>query len=304
MTPLVQLLIAVAALLLLPASFMATIWRKRSDDPVAWLLTTLYTGVYIAHLFVAGAWDVVGYPLRYLLPLVYAIVVIRSYRQVRTQPRRRQGGLQRWVDGFVLLVFVCFLGLGLWGFRYDDAPVELAVPFEQGRYIVRQGGNSPLLNYHNPYPPQRYALDITALNAAGLRAAGLYPSELDRYAIFGKTVTSPCDGEVTAAVDGYPDLNPPAADPDNPPGNHVIIHCHGVNVVLAHLQQHSVAVAAGDRVVVGQMLGNVGNSGNTSEPHLHLHAVRAAEKDAHNGEGVPIRFNGRFLVRNAIITVR
>jgi murein DD-endopeptidase MepM/ murein hydrolase activator NlpD len=60
------------------------------------------------------------------------------------------------------------------------------------------------------------------------------------------------------------------------------------------MQQGSVAVAEGDVVREGQLLGTVGNSGNTSEPHLHIHA----EKD---GEGVPIRFGGRFLVRNNLM---
>jgi hypothetical protein len=63
-------------------------------------------------------------------------------------------------------------------------------------------------------------------------------------------------------------------------------------VELAHLQRRSVRVAAGDPVTAGTPLGLVGNSGNTSEPHLHVHA----ETDA--GEGVPMTFEGRFLIRN------
>ncbi|WP_082415822.1 peptidoglycan DD-metalloendopeptidase family protein [Numidum massiliense] len=46
---------------------------------------------------------------------------------------------------------------------------------------------------------------------------------------------------------------------------------------------------------VGQFIGHVGNSGNTSEPHLHIYAEKA-------GKEVPIRFEGRFLVRNSLIT--
>ena len=55
----------------------------------------------------------------------------------------------------------------------------------------------------------------------------------------------------------------------------------------------SVAVDEGDRVAVGDRLGAVGNSGNTTEPHLHIHAV-----DATKGMGVPISFDGRVPVRN------
>jgi murein DD-endopeptidase MepM/ murein hydrolase activator NlpD len=58
-------------------------------------------------------------------------------------------------------------------------------------------------------------------------------------------------------------------------------------------------------VQVGDMLGQVGNSGNTSQPHLHLHAERGGAADQIlTGEGVPIEFEGRFLVRNSLFTGR
>ncbi|MEZ7171746.1 M23 family metallopeptidase [Sporosarcina sp. OR05] len=63
---------------------------------------------------------------------------------------------------------------------------------------------------------------------------------------------------------------------------------------MAHMKEGSVAVAKGDTVTTGQLLGKVGNSGNTSEPHLHIHA----ELD---GKGVPLTFDGRFLVRNQLV---
>lgn len=59
------------------------------------------------------------------------------------------------------------------------------------------------------------------------------------------------------------------------------------------MQKGSIVVKEGDEIKTGQALGKVGNSGNTSEPHLHIHA----EKD---GLGVPITFNNRFLVRNSV----
>jgi hypothetical protein len=74
-----------------------------------------------------------------------------------------------------------------------------------------------------------------------------------------------------------------------------------VDVELAHLRQGSVAVEAGARVREDEVLGKVGNTGNTSEPHLQVHAVRTGSGTTHDGEGVPIRFDGRFLVRNSLI---
>lgn len=60
------------------------------------------------------------------------------------------------------------------------------------------------------------------------------------------------------------------------------------------MKKGSIVVAEGEEVKTGQLLGKVGNSGNTSEPHLHIHA----EKD---GKGIPITFNDRFLVRNNLV---
>jgi murein DD-endopeptidase MepM/ murein hydrolase activator NlpD len=106
-------------------------------------------------------------------------------------------------------------------------------------------------------------------------------------------VVSPCDGAVLAAQDGLPDQAPPQADPDNPAGNHVVLACGGLRIELAHLAAGSVAVAPGDRVRSGDRLGAVGNSGNTSEPHLHIHAV-----DAATGQAAPVTLAGTTPARN------
>ncbi len=74
-------------------------------------------------------------------------------------------------------------------------------------------------------------------------------------------------------------------------------------VVLAHLMKGSISVVEGDYVRAGAPLGRVGNSGNTTEPHLHIHAVRGSTPDSILvSEGVPILFGGRFPVRNRVIS--
>ena len=70
---------------------------------------------------------------------------------------------------------------------------------------------------------------------------------------------------------------------------------------LAHMKQFSVLVSAGDTVTAGEPLGRVGNSGNTSEPHLHIHAERGGEAGRLlNGEAVPMTFDGQYLVRGDV----
>jgi hypothetical protein len=75
-----------------------------------------------------------------------------------------------------------------------------------------------------------------------------------------------------------------------------------VNLLLAHLQNGSVAVKIGHRISAGQLIGKVGNSGNTSEPHLHIHAQKQVTKGSGSTWApVPIRFGSRWLVRNSVV---
>lgn len=91
------------------------------------------------------------------------------------------------------------------------------------------------------------------------------------------------------ATDGLSDNKPGVMDRDHPTGNHVILdHGNGEFSFLAHLKQGSVAVKVGDRVKPGDKLGLCGNSGNTSEPHLHYHLQTTAKFGA--GEGLPAQF--------------
>jgi hypothetical protein len=176
-----------------------------------------------------------------------------------------------------------------------DRPRDLALPLAQGRFVVAQGGSVRLLNHHSGHREQNFAADITAIGSLGYRAAGLLPGDLDRYVIFGAPVVSPCAGRVVSARDGLRDHTPPRSDPDVPAGNSVVIDCGGIHVVLAHLRQGSVAVEEGQQLAAGDAIATVGNSGNTTEPHLHVHAF-----DPASGQGVPVSFDGRFPVRNRL----
>jgi hypothetical protein len=161
--------------------------------------------------------------------------------------------------------------------------------------MIGQGGANPLLNHHFSHRSQRHAADITAVNAAGFRASGLLPDDLKSYVIFDAVVVSPCDGVVVSAENDLPDLTPPNADPVNPVGNHLTIACDGIEIELAHLRKGGVTVGKGDAVAARQRVARVGNSGNTTEPHLHIHAVEPS-----SGEGVPMTFNGRAPIRSSM----
>jgi len=298
-----QIFLIVSTLVLLPTYLIVSLGRTRETSRGTWLLKVLSTGTFLLFMFVAGRWDWLSYYIRYLILLLFIAAAVTSYRRIAPQPLL--GGMDRswwWRNSgslASLLLSAVLLGWALLGYAYAASPVLLAFPLEHGWYYVGQGGNTILVNYHNSSRAQRYAADITELNAWGARAQGVHPDVLERYNIFGRSVHSPCDGTISARVDGFPAHIPPAADRRNPAGNHVVIACKGVDVLLAHLQARSLLVAPGDVVSAGQPLGRVGNSGNTSEPHLHIHAVRAGSGGPLEGDGVPILFDGTFAVRNA-----
>lgn len=119
--------------------------------------------------------------------------------------------------------------------------------------------------------------------------------------IFGDTIHSPCPGEVIEIQDGVPDHEPFEYDSDSGGGNQVVLDCDGLEVALLHMMEGSVRVEPGDRLAAGDPLGRVGNSGFSVQPHLHVQASRNAGADATASRvGVPIRFGGRFLVRNDV----
>ncbi|AMA73090.1 hypothetical protein ACH33_09590 [Aneurinibacillus sp. XH2] len=196
----------------------------------------------------------------------------------------------------LLLVFGIYNTFVFSSYVTGKKAIELSFPLHKGTYYVLQGGNHVQMNNHNAYPSQKYALDIVKLNTLGMRSNGIYPKQLDRYMIYGDEVISPCTGKVLKVRNDAPDLMPPDMDSERPEGNYVALVCENEEAVIymAHMQEGSVAVKEGEVVQEGQPIGRVGNSGNAAEPHLHIHA----EKD---GEGIPIKFNGKFLVRNNII---
>lgn len=288
--------------ILLPAILLIGLGRERFVDRKQWLWQVLAIGAVFLFLFLTARWDATSYYLRFVWPLLLVAAAFSGYRRIA--PTGRRPGA--WGLAVNRVLFLVFLGLSLAALRGYVAPqpaLQLAQPLKAGTYYVGGGGNARLINNHQAHPSQRFALDIVRLHGHGNRANGLAPAALDRYAIFGDTVYSPCAGPVVLAVDGLADLRPPERDRSNLAGNHVVLACGGAKVVLAHLKQGSIAVAAGAVVQVGDVLGQVGNSGNTSQPHLHLHAERGgADNEILTGEGVPIELQGRFLVRNSLFS--
>ena len=152
---------------------------------------------------------------------------------------------------------------------------KLILPFK-GEWLVVWGGDTPAQNQHQDAPNQRFAFDILKMDASGKTHQGDGSKNEDYYA-FGQEIIAPADGVVTYAVDGIRDNKPGEMNRMYVPGNLVIIkHADGEFSLFAHFKQNSVRVKVGDKISKGQTIGLCGNSGNSSEPHLHFQVQNTA----------------------------
>jgi len=126
---------------------------------------------------------------------------------------------------------------------------------------------------------QRFASDWMRLDDHGRLVHG-DPADVHSYAAYGADVLAVADGVVVETLNTLDDQLPPnLPDPktitlENVEGNHVVLDLgHGVFAFYAHLQKGSVTVKPGERVTRGRVLGKLGNSGNSSAPHLHFHVM-------------------------------
>ena len=144
-------------------------------------------------------------------------------------------------------------------------------------------------NHHAIAVDQRYAYDfLIKKNGTSFRNKGLRNED---YYCFNKEIFAPGSGIV---VDLIKDIKENKIG-DMPPnsGNRIIIdHKNGEYSVLAHFKQNSIVVNLGDTVKSGQYLGLCGNSGHSSEPHLHYHMQNTPVM--FEGEGFPIQFVSYF----------
>ncbi len=124
---------------------------------------------------------------------------------------------------------------------------------------------------------QRFAIDWVRIRNEGKTFQGDEKDNKNYYA-YGSDALAVADGVVTEVKDGIPE-NVPGINSRAVPitletvgGNHVILDIGGGHFAFyAHLQPGSLRVKLGDKVRRGQVVGLVGNSGNSTEPHLHFH---------------------------------
>lgn len=294
-----------------PIVIFLLVVRSRPISRIDAGLTVAAVAAPFMFLWLAGRWHLASTWIRPTLPVAVVVVAALSWRRSRKLPRYAANGARTWILRTVKIALILFVSVrtaaALNGFRVGEATVALEFPLRDGRFHVGQGGSTAAVNYHVVNRTQRFALDIVKLTEWGNRASRLRPRNLEEYASYGASVHAPCAGRIENVEGTIPDnVTMTERDRARPAGNYILLRCDGtdVDVLMAHLQAGSVRATKGEHVRAGTHVAAIGNSGNSTEPHLHIHAKRGGSPESGlEGEGVPIAFDGRFLVRNARVTV-
>lgn len=176
--------------------------------------------------------------------------------------------------------------------KLEKNKTKLILPFKE-EWTVMWGGDTKELNYHVESEAQKNAFDLIITDKKGKSYKTDKKTNEDYYA-FGKDIIAPCDGEIVLAVDGIKDNVPGILNPIYIPGNTVIIKTtNNEYLFFAHLKQHSIVVKQGQKVKQGQLLGLCGNSGNSSEAHLHFHIQNV--EDMNSATGVKCYFENIII---------
>jgi hypothetical protein len=182
---------------------------------------------------------------------------------------------------------------------HDPVPM-LSSPFDDGEWYAGSGPSNFSVHRRSlmslqggVFDAQRFAIDWGLIGKNGDTKHD-DTSKNENYWCYGQPVHAVADGEVSEVVDRYPD-NQPGVLPkevtvESASGNHVILKIgEGQYVLFAHLKTGSVRVHTGDRIKRGDVIGQVGNSGNSSGSHLHLHVMDRNSPLA--SEGIPFVFD-------------
>lgn len=289
-------------IILLPLLLIAWLSFSKVQSKSEWLLRLLFVASIVLICYRIGTWSMTSYYMRFVIAALFLGSTLYSFHNIST-------GLwhvpkEQWfrIGGTALfsLLGILLCALTLSGANYTGSnSISLKSPFGQGWYYVIQGGSNVMTNpFHSMAFNGKYAIDLVKINNLGNRAATVFPEAITQYHIFGEVVHSPCNGSVVTTVSGLPDNEPTNADREHPAGNHIIIECDSVEIMLAHLKHGSLKVSQGDNVKEGQSVGEVGNSGYTDEPHLHIQA------NTHDGKPVAIIFGEKFLSINDTYVVK
>lgn len=188
---------------------------------------------------------------------------------------------------------------------YDAAPIVIGPPLRGNNWLAGNGPSETsahrrafMVANGNLYFPERFAIDFVQLGADGRTYKG-DPKKNNDYHAYGSDILAVADGRVVDVRGGIQDNVPGSAKGPitmaTIAGNYVIEEiARGVYAFYAHIKPGTLKVYLGAPVKRGQVLGGLGNTGNSTEPHLHFHVIDRPSPLA--GNGIPYAFDHFSLV--------
>lgn len=259
------------------------------------LLAILCTGWGMVY-FVGGVAGVVSWWLLQLFSLAGCLFALATAAVIfRNAIRRRPCRMSLLVLLVLSLIAawpICwFAGFGQLAYpaqiHTEKPSVSIRLPINQPA-LVGWGGDSLATNYHTMAPNERWAYDLV------VPPSGMNSDRLEDYGIYGLDVVAPASGLVVAAYDEEADQKPGSGDGESMTGNYVYMKLDQTEtyLVIAHLMQGSIRVKEGQHIEEGTVIAKAGNSGNSSEPHIHIHHQRQdpSKTSIFLTEGLPLYF--------------
>jgi len=179
----------------------------------------------------------------------------------------------------------------------DVKPIIIGPPLAGTGWVAANGCCNPDITHRGSvqsvngalYDSQRFAIDWMRLDEQGRIVQG-DESDAHSYNDYGADVLAVADAKVVSVLNNLDDQipgrlpEPSSITIETVDGNHVVLDLGGGRFAFyAHLQKNSIKVRPGDQVKKGAVLGKLGNTGNTSAPHLHFHIMNRPSPMASDG---------------------
>lgn len=267
-------------------------WKKRIMIMFITILAVGWGSVYLATGIVSALawWGMQAFSIVGFISVIITLCVIVGKLFSRSK-------IQKTIVAMFILSTAAawpacwFVGIGQIAYPINvnsaTPKITIRLPFNE-TVRVGWGGDRLQTNYHAIEPNQRWAYDFIAPQK------GVTNSQLEDYGIYGVEVIAPASGTVISVEDSEADLTSGNDNFKSMVGNHIYIRLDetGTYLVLAHLKQGSVKVEVGQHIEEGAVIARVGNSGNSSEPHLHIHHQRQdpSKTSIFLSEGLPLYF--------------
>ncbi|GEM_PF-240552 len=258
-----------------------------------WLLIFSRNVKYIGILSAIAAlvFDSLVFSLLALLTLFAVVEVLLDYSVFKAMIRQYLGAL-------MVTIKYGFKKPSIDNYE-NETPYDL--PFK-GEWAVINGSYLKEHSHSWGIPTQRYAYDFVKVDEAGRTHAG-DATDVEQYHCYDEEIIAPADGKVVEVYNEAEDslIFGPGKFLSRSPrigGNYVVIqHTPNEYSTLAHLKKDSIQISPGDPVTRGQTIATCGNTGNSTEPHLHFQLQN--HPSFFNSLGLPIKFENAGLYRHA-----